>query len=152
MKSLAIKLSIVLFLLLAACSPINATPAPAQAATASPEDLQAIRQSASDYIDGWYEGNPMRMENALHDSLVKRHINGYLVENLSKELMVSYTRSGGGKSYQGDKKNTITILDVYGDIATVKTESPEFIDYLHMGKVDGKWVIINVLWTEKPVK
>jgi hypothetical protein len=152
MKSIIIKLSIVLILFLVACSPISAAPAPSNASTVSTEDLQAIRKAASDYIDGWYEGNPARMETALHDSLVKRHINGYLVENLSKEQMVSFTRSGGGSSYQGDKTNTITILDAYKDIATVKTESPEFIDYLHMGKIDGKWVIINVLWTEEPGK
>ncbi len=152
MKSIINKLSIVLILFLAACSPTSAAPAPSKASGASAEDMQAIRQAAADYIDGWYEGNPTRMETALHDSLVKRTINGYLVENLSKEQMVSFTRSGGGSTYQGDKTNTITILDAYKDIATVKTESPEFIDYLHLGKVDGKWVIINVLWTSKPAK
>jgi hypothetical protein len=25
----------------------------------------------------------------------------------------------------------------------------DHIDYLHVGKVDDKWVIINVLWTVK---
>jgi hypothetical protein len=62
---------------------------------------------------------------------------------------VNYTRQGGGKAFTGLKKNTVTILDVYNDIATVRAESAGYIDYLHIGKVNGEWVIINVLWTVK---
>lgn len=32
----------------------------------------AIRQTALDYIEGWYEGNAERMERALHPELAKR--------------------------------------------------------------------------------
>jgi len=35
-------------------------------------DLAAIRQTALDYIEGWYEGNAERMERALHPELAKR--------------------------------------------------------------------------------
>ena len=34
-------------------------------------DAAAIRQTALDYIEGWYEGNPERMERALHPELAK---------------------------------------------------------------------------------
>jgi hypothetical protein len=27
-----------------------------------------------------------------------------------------------------------------------------WVDYMHIGKVDGRWVIINVLWETKPEK
>jgi hypothetical protein len=43
----------------------------------------------------------------------------------------------------------VTILDVYDNVAMVKTMSAEYVDYLQMGKVNGKWIIINVLWTER---
>jgi hypothetical protein len=26
----------------------------------------------------------------------------------------------------------------------------DWIDYMHMAKVDGRWVIVNVLWERKP--
>jgi len=110
-------------------------------------DLAAIRQTALDYIEGWYEGNAERMERSLHPDLVKRTIQNNQLEMLSAEEMITYTRQGAGKAFTGQKKNTVTILDVYNDIAMVKVESAQFIDYLHIGKVSGRWMIINVLWT-----
>ncbi len=38
----------------------------------SPTDASAIKQTALDYIEGWYEGNAERMERALHPELAKR--------------------------------------------------------------------------------
>jgi hypothetical protein len=40
-------------------------------------------------------------------------------------------------------------LDIDNDIASVKVVSAEYIDYLQLGKVDGQWVIINILWRHK---
>jgi hypothetical protein len=28
----------------------------------------------------------------------------------------------------------------------------DWVDYMHIGKMNGKWVIINVLWEMKPPK
>ena len=28
----------------------------------------------------------------------------------------------------------------------------DWIDYMHVGKMNGRWVIINVLWETKPAK
>jgi len=47
------------------------TSAQAQTTEANPE-AAAIRQTALDYIEGWYEGNAERMERALHPELAKR--------------------------------------------------------------------------------
>ena len=35
----------------------------------SDADREAIKATALDYIEGWYEGNPERMERALHPDL-----------------------------------------------------------------------------------
>ncbi len=46
----------------------------------------------------------------------------------------------------------VTILDVFGGAAMVKLEMLGWIDYMHIAKMNGKWVIVNVLWetnTEK---
>jgi len=34
---------------------------------------------------------------------------------------------------------------INNDIAAVVAKS-QYIDYLHLGKFDGKWKIVNVLW------
>ncbi len=139
-------LMVLLALLLAGCGP---SAAPAASPKASEADLTAIRQTASDYIDGWYTGDAERMERSLYDQLAKRWITSDRVDTTTKWEMVDMTNAGGGKNFVGDKTSTVTILDVYDNIALVKTISAEYIDYLQMGKVNGKWIIINVLWTEK---
>ena len=32
----------------------------------------------------------------------------------------------------------------------MKVVASDWIDYMQVGKVDGRWVIINVLWELKP--
>jgi hypothetical protein len=138
--------TVLLAVLLAACGP---SVAPATPFKISETDLAAIRQTASDYIDGWYTGNAERMERSLYDQLAKRWITSDQVDTTTKWQMIDMTEAGGGKNYAGDKSSTVTILDVYDNIAMVKTISAEYIDYLQMGKVNGKWIIINVLWAER---
>ena len=36
------------------------------------------------------------------------------------------------------------------DIATVRVESPWFIDHLQLARLDGRWVVVNALWRRKP--
>lgn len=122
-----------------------------------PADEKArIESAARDYIDGWYEGSVERMQRAFHPDLAKRSLsalpNGRMVvRTLSADTMVEYTRAGfGKKGAKPDQKNQVILLDVSGNMASVKTVSHEFVDYLHMAKVDGAWKIINVLW--EPVK
>ncbi|MGI9056552.1 MAG: hypothetical protein ACR2F2_12210 [Pyrinomonadaceae bacterium] len=33
---------------------------------------------------------------------------------------------------------------------TVKLEMRDWVDYMHVAKFNGKWVIVNVLWELKP--
>ncbi len=131
-----------------AISPATPVQTPPAQFKASDEDLTAIRQTALDYVEGWYEGNAERMERSLHSDLVKRIIRRDRVDTLNKEQMVNNTRLNG-KGFTGQMKNIVNILDIYGNIATVKVDSVGYIDYLHIGKVNGKWEIINVLWTVK---
>jgi len=140
-------LTVFLVLILMGCNP-----SPAAQVNAPQEDLDAIRQTTLDYIEGWYEGNAARMERSLHPDLVKRTIRDNQLVTVGAEEMVNYTRAGAGKAYQGDKKFSVTILGVYNDIATVRADSPEYVDYLQIGKVNGKWVILDALWTGKQSK
>ena len=124
----------------------------------SPADTAAIKQTALDYIEGWYEGNPERMERALHPELAKRIVRtspeGYSrLDQMSAMSLVLGTRRGGGKNTPAEKQQKdVTILDVYENAASVKVVASDWIDYLHMAKSNGRWVIINVLWELKPQK
>lgn len=49
------------------------------------------------------------------------------------------------------KKNKMTKLqDIYGNIASVKVDSEDIIEYLQLVKFSGEWKVLNVLWDTKP--
>lgn len=122
----------------------------------SDADRQAITQTALDYVEGWYEGNAERMERALHPDLAKRIVfrdekGRTRLEQMSAMGLVLGVKRGGGKDTPKEKQQKdVTILDVFENVASVKAVMSGWIDYMHMGKVNGRWVIINVLWEFKP--
>ena len=121
------------------------------------ETEAAIKQTALDYIEGWYEGNAERMERALHPELAKRIVRTNpqnkqsRLDQMSAMTLVLGTRRDGGKDTPKEKQQKdVTILDVYENAASVKVVASEWIDYLHVAKFGGRWVIVNVLWELKP--
>lgn len=128
------------------------------ASAQSTADVAAIRQTALDYIEGWYEGNAERMERALHPELAKRIVRSNKdgvsqLGQMSAMSLVQGTRRGGGKNtLREQQQKDVTILDVYENAASVKIVAADWIDYLHMAKFNGRWVIINVLWELKPAR
>ena len=117
-----------------------------------PDDTAAIKQTALDYIEGWYEGDAERMQRALHPELAKRIVTRKnTINSMTAQTLVEQTRNGGGKNTPPDRQQKdVTVLDVYEKAASVKVVASDWIDYMQMGKVDGRWVIINVLWEMKP--
>jgi hypothetical protein len=116
-------------------------------------DSLKIIETSENYIKGWYAGDTVRMDKALHPDLVKRRADIFpytgnsFMESISKSAMMEYTKAGFGKSTPIENQNDeIEVLDIFGNIASVKITSIEFIDYLQLVKWNGEWKIINVLW------
>lgn len=128
------------------------------ASAQSASDAAAIKQTALDYIEGWYEGNAERMERAVHPELAKRIVRSNAegmsrLDQMGAMTLVMGTRRGGGKDTPKEKQEKdVTILDVYENAASVKVVASDWIDYLHVAKFGGRWVIVNVLWELKPKK
>lgn len=144
---------IVSFAILAAAA--AAAPVGAGTAGASKEDLAAIRAAALDYVEGWYEGNPERMERALHPELAKRIVHSRegrsRLDQMGAMRLVQATREGHGKGVPAEvQQRDVEILDVYGNAASVRATMYNWIDYMHMAKWNGQWKIVNVLWELKP--
>lgn len=129
-----------------------ATPAPA----ASPADVAAIEATCFDYVDGQLEGDPERVKRALHPDLAKRRVLGDTpderlgLQRMSREELVDLTRRGALKTPREQWDRSCKILDVAGNAAAVRVETPWFVDYFHMGKFGERWVIVNALWHMKP--
>jgi len=128
----------------------------AQTITASAADQAAIKQTALDYIEGWYEGNAERMERAIHPELAKRIVRKNEkgqsgIRQTSATSLLQDTRAAYGKNTPKEKQQKdVTILDVFENAASVKIVASDWIDYLHIAKFNGRWVIVNIFWELKP--
>lgn len=125
---------------------------PFSAAAQAAGDSSAIRQAALDYIEGYYEGDGARMERALHPELAKRIVRTNeqgrsQLGQMSAMSLVLGTRAGGGKDTPtSERRKDVTIFDIYQDAASAKIYASGWVDYLHLAKWNGRWVIVNVLW------
>ena len=121
---------------------------PAQSAA----DTAGITAAARDYITGWYDGDAARTERALHPQLAKRIVRAgpdgrSTLGHMTSAELVSAIRSGSGRSTPAARRRSdIRILDLFGNTASVRVDAADWVDYLHIAKSDGRWVIVNVLW------
>ena len=119
-------------------------------------DSAGIRQAALDYIEGYYEGDGARMERAVHPELAKRIVRvdergRYQLGQMSAFTLVMGTRDGGGRDTPAaERHKDVTILDIYQNAASAKIYASGWVDYLHLAKWRGRWVIVNVLWELHP--
>jgi len=115
-------------------------------------DEESIKNTALDYIEGWYEGNAERMGRALHAELAKRGVfidpntGKTVMRSVGAEDMVKYTKAGAGKNLEKKEKIELEILDMFKNTACVKLVSPDYVDYLHLARFEDKWAIVNVIW------
>ena len=129
---------------------------PSTSAGQSAADSAAIRGTALDYIEGWYTANAERMERAVHPDLAKRIINTNprgrnILGHQSAMTLVQNTRSGGGRETPvAQQRKDVRILDIFGNTASVRVDAGSWVDYLHIARWNGRWVIINVLWEMRP--
>jgi hypothetical protein len=95
------------------------------------------------------------MERALHPELAKRivHTNDKVqsrLEQMGAMSLLQGTRAAYGKNTPREKQQKdVNILDVFENAVSVKLVASNWIDYLHIAKFNGRWVIINVLWELK---
>src|SRR5262249_39415482 len=121
------------------------------------DESDAIKRAALDYIEGWYEGDARRMENALHPELAKRIVHTdpktqkSRLDQMSALTLLPGTRPGGGKASGPDKRQKdVVILDQFENAASVKVVAADWVDYLRVARYNGRWVIVNALWELKP--
>lgn len=141
-----------LALLIAAVAAVAAnTPSAPDAAT-----LAAIEATCLDYVDGQLEADPDRVARSLHPDLAKRRVLGDTpderlgLRRMSREELVELTRQGALKTPREQWNRSCRVLDVTADAASVRLETPWFVDYFHMGRFGERWIIVNALWYSKP--
>ena len=141
-----------LFAALFAAAALAAAPAPE---ALDPGQVNAIEAVAYDYVDGQLEGDPARVARALHPDLAKRAVTTdpdekLALRRMSKAELVQLTREGALKTPKDQWSRSVRVLDIAGNAAVARVETPWFVDYFHLGRFGDRWVIVNALWYPKP--
>jgi len=115
-----------------------------------------IKQTVLNYIEAWYRCEPERGKSSLHPELAKRIVKidpdtgKDRLEMMSASTLYERWQSGDGKKTpKALQLKDVTILDRYGDMASVKLETGAWVDYMHLARFNHEWVIINILWELK---
>lgn len=118
------------------------------------DEVAAIRAAALAYMQAWYSGDVEQMKASLHPNLAKRSLRG---ESGTPELrhtsaldMICYTQDGYGATLRKKRQVIdVVVLDHYRSIASVKVVSPHYHEYLHLAKIEGRWMIVNALYERR---
>lgn len=113
--------------------------------------------AVEDYLLGFYDAEPARLERSLHPDLQKvgfwRNQDGrYQYAEMSYEQALSLAErwNQDGTQTDADSPRDIALLEVNDQTAIAKLTAVWGIDYFHLGKYDGQWKIINVIWQSHP--
>jgi hypothetical protein len=111
----------------------------------------AIERTVLDYFEGWFGGDPVRMERALHPELVKRSLQRDALRTISAESMIEATARGEGKNESpADLRIEIEVEDILGELANVTVRSAVYTEYLHLARTSTGWKIVNDVWQPTP--
>ncbi|MGA7379991.1 MAG: nuclear transport factor 2 family protein [Terriglobales bacterium] len=110
-------------------------------------DDAAVRATVTDYIEGYFTGDAARMQKSLHPHYLKHVIHGDIpMRKKNASQMMRDVRSEGVPDLpQAARTEQISVLDVSGDMASVKLVTPRWTDYVTLSRLDGEWKILSVV-------
>jgi hypothetical protein len=117
------------------------------------EEQEAIVAVARDYLEGWLDSDADRLASSLHPDVRKRSLvdpsaGTIELDELDVPPWLDRVRERGPMPYS--RQIDLRVLDVYDHIATVAVLSEPFMDYIHLARFGDRWLIVNVLWQERP--
>jgi len=123
-------------------------------------DREGVHQAVLDYVEGIYNVQPERIERSVSPNLAKLGFYRPPTETAYRpgrsmafqqlvEIAKNFNKDG---KLSKDAPKDIVIYDVLDQTATVKLTADWGTDYMHLAKIDGKWLIVNVLWQSHPPK
>ena len=121
-------------------------------------EKEGVRQAALDYLEGIYNVQPERIERSVHPTLNKRGFykkdatSPYVESPMTYEQLMKLAASWNKDGKRDTKLRDIAILDILDQTAVVKLTASWGIDYMFLGKFDGKWKITQILWQSHPPK
>jgi hypothetical protein len=136
---------------------VTATPA-SPSAQAGKDDREAVRLAALDYVEGIYGAQPDRIERSVHPTLVKRGFykkdagGPYVESPMTYEQLVKLAGNWNKDGKRDTSIKKVDVLEVLDQTAVAKVTASWGIDYMLLGKYDGRWKIVQILWQSHPPK
>lgn len=131
----------------------------AAAQTNPTDEVTGVRQACFNYIDTFYKADTTLAYQSIHPSLQKR---GFSFDqksgSYSKQLEMPFpalirlakTWNKDGKRANGQSPREVAVFEVADKTASAKVTAVWGIDYIHLMKENGRWMIVNVLWQSPP--
>ncbi|GAC1378101.1 MAG: hypothetical protein NVSMB33_01440 [Ktedonobacteraceae bacterium] len=118
-------------------------------------DQEAVKKAVLDYVEGVYEANYARIERSVHPELAKR---GFFIDGkettestMSFTEFIEHTKTyNKDGQFPPDASKEIIIYEVLDHTASVKLIAVWGVDYMHLAKYHGRWLIVHVLWQTYP--
>jgi hypothetical protein len=124
------------------------------------KDAAAIEQAVLNYANSIYEMKPELLDNSVHPKLQKvgywanEDGSGYQEMWMSfaelKELAGHFNKDG--QIDAATAKREVKILGQLDKTATVRLDAEWGIDFIHLVKEGGTWMIMNVIWQTYPAE
>jgi len=129
-----------------------------QGAIANEHDRKEVKRVSLGYLVALQQLKPELMAEVMHPNLAKRtsyidtKTGKVMLHETSYEEMIQYAKSWNIKGDKFPKKptNKALILDLQGNMASVKLESDNWVEYLHLVKIHDQWKIVNLYWQYHP--
>lgn len=145
MRCLAIALTALLF----------AVPSAGLAQSAA--DCAAVHQAALDYLEALYEVDTVRVVRSVHPAPTKYgyyradgpYRSGAMTYDELKPLALRWNRDHQRVDPETAVKEVV-VFDVLDKTASAKIVAHWGVDYMHLAKVDGRWMIRQILWQSPP--
>lgn len=130
----------------------------ARPAAPSGADSAGVRAAILDYVEAIYRVDTARVYRSVRPELAKR---GYYIARgqstyssapmtFAELVNTARTWNAQGRVDPERAPKEITILDLLDQTASAKLVAQWGIDYFHLAKYDGRWMIVNVLWQTPP--
>lgn len=118
----------------------------------------AVERAGLDYVEALYEVDPSKIERSVREDLTKigyfRHPETGLYGELRMDYRELYELAGRwnqeGRVDPRTARKEVIVLDLLDRTAVAKIVAHWGVDYLHLTKHEGRWMIVHVLWQSPP--
>ena len=150
----AMRLALLLLVVVTTSTATLSAQSPARAA-----DRAAVERAALDYLEGFYEGDSTKLARSVAATVFKygyaaRDGGPYAGMQMPYDQFFSFARGvqAGRNKPPANAPKDVVIFEVLDQVASAKVVAWWGIDYLLLGKQNGKWMITHVTWQTPPPK